>query len=238
MTVTRHQAVGAYQPWQPPSFDSGGEPPGDKATDKTPAMDTATGADRPDESVDAVDPDFRLPTADEIEQIYEQARQEGHEAGFAEGRTAGYTEGKALGRAEAERLAALVSTLETSLEALDQEVAQEIVTLAIAMARQIVGHAVTVDSTAVLHVVREALLQLPQNKVRIHINPQDAAGIREYLGDQLEQGHHHLLEDESIERGGCRLESAGCEVDATMETRWRRVVEGMGRDPGPWTADE
>ncbi len=238
MTVTRHQAVGAYQPWQPPSFDSGAEPPRGAPDDKAPAKGSATAADKRNESTNAAPPDFRLPTADEIEQIYEQAHREGHEAGFAEGRTEGYEEGKALGRAEAERLAELVAALEASFTALDQEVAQEIVTLAIAVARQIVGHAVTADSTAVLHVVREALLQLPQNKVRIHINPEDAAGIREHLGEQLEQGHHHLLEDEAIERGGCRLESAGCEVDATMETRWRRVVEGMGRDPSPWTADE
>ena len=238
MTVTRHQAVGAYQPWQPPSFDSSAESQRGTPDDKAPSQGSTPGADKRAESMDTAPPDFRLPTADEIEQIYEQARREGHEAGFAEGRTEGFEEGKALGRAEAERLAELVATLEASLAALDQEVAQEIVTLAIAVARQIVGHAVTADSTAVLHVVREALLQLPQNKVRIHINPQDAAGIREYLGEQLEQGHHHLLEDESIERGGCRLESAGCEVDATMETRWRRVVEGMGRDASSWTSDE
>lgn len=235
MTITRHQAVGAYQPWQPPSFDPAAAPPDEQADGETLAEEAPVTTEAQD---DTAAPDFRLPTADEIEQIYEQARQEGREAGFAEGRAAGYDEGKALGRTEAERLAKLVDTIETSFQELDQQVAQEIVTLAIAVARQIVGHAVTTDSSAVLHVVREALLQLPQNKVRIHINPLDAAGIREYLGDQLEQGHHHLLEDESIERGGCRLESAGCEVDATMETRWRRVIEGMGRDATTWEPDE
>lgn len=237
MTVTRHQAVGAYQPWQPPSFDATATPPDDTAI-ATAASDAVSADDTGGAGASASDPALRLPTVEEIEQIYEQARQEGWATGHAEGRAAGDEEGRKLARAEAERLAQLIDTMEASLQELDQQVAQEIVTLAIAVARQIVGHAVNADSATVLHVVREALLQLPQNKVRIHINPQDAAGLREFLGEQLDQGHHHLLEDESIELGGCRLESAGGEVDATMETRWRRVIEGMGRDAGPWEAEE
>ena len=39
-----------------------------------------------------------------------------------------------------------------------------------------------------------------------------------------------IVEDAQIERGGCRLETPTTEVDATLETRWRRVVASLGRD--------
>jgi flagellar assembly protein FliH len=42
-----------------------------------------------------------------------------------------------------------------------------------------------------------------------------------------------VVEDPQIERGGCRLETPSTEIDATLETRWRRVIASLGRDD-PW----
>ncbi|MEF8709031.1 MAG: FliH/SctL family protein [Candidatus Accumulibacter propinquus] len=36
-----------------------------------------------------------------------------------------------------------------------------------------------------------------------------------------------IIED-STDAGGCRVELGASEVDATLETRWRRVVEAIG----------
>ena len=37
-----------------------------------------------------------------------------------------------------------------------------------------------------------------------------------------------LIEDLQIEQGGCRVEVSGSEVDATLATRWHRVIEAIG----------
>jgi flagellar assembly protein FliH len=39
-----------------------------------------------------------------------------------------------------------------------------------------------------------------------------------------------IVEDAQLERGGCVLDTATTEVDATLETRWRRVIAALGRD--------
>lgn len=228
MTVTRHQAVGAFQPWQPPTFDDNGQLIESGAADTDPLGEDATA-----ETVD-----FKLPTADDIEQMYEQAREEGRQAGHAAGYTAGYEEGRAAASTEAGQLHAIAQDLQQSLTALDDEVAQEVVGLAIAIARQIVGHAVRTQPDAVLHVVREALLQLPHNKARVHVHPEDVAILRKHLGEQLEQGHHLLLEDPTVRRGGCRLETPSSELDARVETRWRRVIEAMGHPASVWDDED
>lgn len=278
MALTRHQAVGAYQRWEPPAFDAPETSAGPEGADGSSASDGAdTDALAPAEraadgnphhrSPPPAEPPIKLPTAEDIENMYEQARaegleagrEEGHQAGFEAGRqagleagrTAGHAEGYEAGRqaglvegrqriaADAAHIAELVGTLDRALDGIDQEVAEELAALAIELARQLVGRTLAERPDSVVDSVREALGQLPHAHINIHLHPDDAALVREALGDPLEQGHHRLIEDESITRGGCKLEAAGSEVDATVETRWRRVLEGLGRQEQAWApADE
>lgn len=48
------------------------------------------------------------------------------------------------------------------------------------------------------------------------------------MGDHLSHNGWRIIEDPSITRGGCRIELGASEVDATLETRWRRVIEAIG----------
>lgn len=249
MSFSRHQAVGAYRRWSPPAFDADDETIGDGRAhavhDPSLAGDEGGAPSAPVEDSD-LSASLRLPTADEIEAMFEQAREEGRAVGHEEGRAAGHEEGHAAGlaqgkaeaRAEAEQLSRLVAAMDDALDRLGGEVASELVTLAIALARQMVGDALAVRPEAVAATVREALQHMPQHKVRVRLNPEDVALVREHLADQLEHGHHHLVEDAEIARGGCVLEAAGCEVDATLHTRWRRIVEGLGRSDSGWDADD
>jgi flagellar assembly protein FliH len=224
MSITRHQATGAYRRWTPPAFD---EAPQD--ADEGPHEAYAP-PEPPVPAPAAPEHDVHLPTAEEVEALYEQARRDGEKAGYDEGRTlAGKEEAKA--RDEAQRLAVLVKSMDEALDRLGGDVAEEIVELAIALARQMVGEALEARPEAVVATVREALQHIPQGKVRIHLHPQDLALVREHLADQLEAGHHHLVDDATLTRGGCRLEASACDVDASVETRWQRVLAGIGREP-------
>ncbi len=255
MSITRHQAVGAYQRWQPEPFDEGGEaastsgirrPVPEQDTTPTPSGPIAPEQSETEAEASVPKPSFKLPTADDIEAIYEQARSEGRATGmaegYAEGLASGHAEelakGKAEAREEAIRLAGLVKAMDAALDRIDGEIAEEIVALAIAVARQMVGQTLAAHPIAVSDTVREALQQLPQGKARIHVHPDDVALLREYLDDQLEHGHHHILEDAGMTRGGCILEAAGCQIDATMETRWQRVLNAMGREKPAWPIED
>lgn len=232
MSVTRHQAVGAYRLWRPPSFDDNGnkvEQP--KEVAKPTPTPPASASQTPDLQSDGLlDPMIKLPTAEDIEAMYEQARTDGNATGYAEG--------KAKAKAEAAKLAALHASMNEALTQIDGEIADEIVALAIAVAKQVVKHTLADHPASIAETVREALQQLPQGKGRIHIHPDDAGLVREYLNDQLEHGHYELIEDDKIVRGGCRVESSGCQIDATLETRWHRVLQGLGRSDAGWEDEE
>lgn len=230
MSISRHQAVGAYRRWEPPTFGEPEEPqlqPPEAEPAPPAPPEPAVEAAPPPEPAPAPQPEIQLPTAAEIESMFDDARREGYEVGFAEG--AEYA------REQANRLGGLADGLDTALKQLDQEVADEIVALAIEVARQMVRRTLAENpEDALIETIRAALNQLPQAQVRIHVHPDDVVLIRTYLAEQPTHLHHQIIEDDSVTRGGCRLQAPASEIDATVETRWRRILEGLGHRGSTW----
>ena len=166
------------------------------------------------------EPAVKLPTAEDVEQIMQQARDEGAKAG--------YQEGQAKARDEAARLGRAAGKLEAALKELDSGVADELLALSLELARLVVRSEITARPDSLLDVIHEALAQLPHQHAAIYLNPEDASLARSYLGDQLTHAGHRILEDAKLARGDCVLDAGGSHVDGTVATRWRRVLEGLG----------
>ena len=112
--------------------------------------------------------------------------------------------------AETQRLHSLVENLERELQQFDQQVAEDLLTLSLDVARQMLGQALKVRPELVLSVVQEAIGCLPHFNQHAHLvlHPEDAALVRSHLGEQLSHSGWKILEDGRIERGGCRVETA------------------------------
>ncbi len=242
MSYDRHQATGAYRRWEPPVFDAP-ENPAPKSTQEvvtpdttesppapekpgTPAAQTDASPTQPTPADDPPKPRIKLPTAEEVENIHDAA----HKDGYA----AGYEEATARGRVEALQVHTLLQNFETALSTVDQDIAEEILALSIEVARHMVRETLIAQPEAMIDVVRDALHQLPQESALIHLNPDDVALVREYVGEQLQHHEHRIVEDDTVARGGCRIDVAGSTVDATVATRWRRIMENLGREDTRW----
>lgn len=164
----------------------------------------------------------QLPTAAQLEQLHEQARAEGYAAGREEGRAAAAREAAELG--------AVASGLQQALHRLDEGLAEALLEMGAALARRLVGETLRLKPEAVLTAVREALRELPQarGELLIVLHPEDAALTRAHLAECSTQPGWRIVEDPQLTRGGCRIETAGGEVDATVPTRWSRVLGTLG----------
>ncbi|CAB3859377.1 flagellar assembly protein FliH [Achromobacter piechaudii] len=166
----------------------------------------------------------------------ETGQQAGHEAGYAAGREAGYAEGLAQAREqgaeEAQRLHALVQACAASVGALEEKMGQSLLTLALDIAQQVVRTTLSEQPETVAAAVRDVLHINPSagGQMRLWANPEDIELIRLHLADELKEGHWRVLADESIARGGCRAETPFGDIDATLQTRWRRVAASLGRN--------
>jgi flagellar assembly protein FliH len=173
---------------------------------------------------DAALPVVRLPTAEELERIHQQAYQEGFATGLREGR--------AKGEAEARQMQALLAGLDSAMQRFEAEMAQPILDLALAIARQLTRRALQVEPERVRDVVREAIESLPQLSEHpvLVLHPEDANLVRQMLAYEYQESVWRVVEDPHMARGGCRIETAEGELDATLETRWKRIVSALGSD--------
>ena len=170
-------------------------------------------------------------------EAFEQGKKDGYDAGHKEGYAAGHSDGEVAGRTltetlireQAEAFAALVSQLDADIQALDHAVADELLALAIEIARKMVGHTLAVKPEAVVEIVQQALAQMPVQHVTIALHPEDASLARQYAGEVLAHAGHRLHENAKLQRGDVLLDAGGSHVDATLATRWQRALDGLGQ---------
>lgn len=170
------------------------------------------------------------PTAAALEKLQQQAYDEGYEKGRREGFEFGHKEGLENAKQEFQRYATqferLMGTFEQPLRELDNQVERELLSVVIAIVRQLVRREIKSDPNLIIGVVREALSILPvsSRNVRLLVHPEDAELIREIyaLGD-TEIGWT-LVEDPVINRGGCKVVTDTSQIDATLESRLASLI--------------
>jgi flagellar assembly protein FliH len=153
---------------------------------------------------------------------------------FERGRAQGQTEGQAaeagVKHQNAAKLAPLIDQLRAGFAELQEDGAQALLDLAFTIARQVVRREISLQRDALLPVAREAVSMIVDQHAhpRVYVNPQDFALLRADLeADGLFKGCRFIA-DARIGRGGCRVETAQGEVDATLATRWERVLAALG----------
>jgi flagellar assembly protein FliH len=159
---------------------------------------------------------------------------------YAEAFQQGLREGTAAGReqvrAQVERLDQLLTDLARPLAEVDEAVQGELLSLAMALARQIVRRELRQDPTQIIGIVREAMAQLPvaARDVRVQLHPEDAAIVREHLAPAENERAWLLVEDPMMMRGGCQVVSASSRIDVRLDKRLGALLSelmGSERDP-------
>jgi flagellar assembly protein FliH len=125
-----------------------------------------------------------------------------------------------------ERLDALLGQLANPLKLMDAEVEQNLLALALAIGSQLARRALQAEPGQVIALVRECLKQLPlgAREIRVRLHPEDAALMREKLATPSGASAWQLLEDPTLTRGGCLIESEHSRIDARLESRINAIV--------------
>ena len=222
----------AYQRWEMASFDK------ERRDSQRALQREEQAAPAPAEIV----PQVVLPSVEEIEAMREAARQdgfaqglqEGREQGYAEGRAQGYADGAEAGQiesaAELENMRSVAATFGDAVAAADETIAADVLELALRLARGMVRTAFDVRPELIVPVVREAIGYLPvlQQPALLSLHPEDALIVRQGMADELTKGGWRIIEDATIARGGCKVETASNQIDAQAQARWHRLTHALG----------
>jgi flagellar assembly protein FliH len=174
-----------------------------------------------------------LPTIEQISAIQEQARQEGYQAGHAEG----YAQGQQKAALETTRLRKLADGFSAEVSQADERISQQVLDLSIDLARAILKTALAVRPELVIPIVKEAVRYLPamQQPALLFLNPDDAALVKDRIGDELDKLGWQVADDAHLVRGGCRVETANNQIDASLPTRWQRLAASLSKE-SDWLA--
>ncbi|NLW85688.1 MAG: hypothetical protein GXY38_02320 [Planctomycetes bacterium] len=193
---------------------------------------------------------------EQARQIQQLAADDARSAGFAKGREEGFAQGLAAGRKEIEaelktqsveltQLAGrILGELAGAREELLREASGELLNLAIDIARKVVGTVAIRDISAARANLAKALeLADPAGQVVVRVNPRQLEQLSLRLDGLTEslcvRGTVKLVADERIAPGGVKLGTRQGEIDATIDTQIRNVVEalvGPGFGPLPQEA--
>jgi len=156
----------------------------------------------------------------------EQGRLKGHEAGYS----AGHAEGLEAARAEADRLRQLAQSCSDAIDNIEEDTGEALLSLALSVAQQVLRSTLDTEPERILDLVRDVLQadgsQPGLLKLRLH--PEDLELVDQYLQQDATVAQWRLQADPAIERGGCIAETALGNIDATLQTRWQRVVSALG----------
>jgi flagellar assembly protein FliH len=160
-----------------------------------------------------------------------------HEA-YAEGREQGNQDGVALARTElVESMALLQAALNEAKSVRDRllwAAEHEIVELAIAATRTVIGEQVLLDPALTVDVVERALERAAgQNVVALRLHPTRLTLIDAHLSElRGEPLTFELRGDDSVEVGGCIVDTSTGQIDARLDVQLDEVAREL-RDALP-----
>ncbi len=158
-------------------------------------------------------------------QIEKEAYEKGFEQGEKDGRELGF-----------KRLEVVLHQLEKVLAEMEQQkreffkrAEREVLGLMLAIGKRIFRQASFVQEETIVAVLKEAFQYVTdREKILVRLNPMDYQYLLAHP-DQVpslfdEKGGVRMVEDPSITRGGCLLDSSFGEVDATFESQFDEMV--------------
>ncbi len=184
----------------------------------------------------------------ESDSIKAQAKAEGLALGKKEGLAQGKTEGIKQGKtqafeAEKKRISELITTLAELVVAMNEHRQElidradaEVLPLSLAISKKVCKRLGNIDPRVVEANVKEAIrLVTAKHDLRLRINPAQKQTLTDLL-PLLKQlwpviQHVELVDDTTISPGGCRVCTAGGEIDAELDTQLDRIARELIPDP-------
>ncbi len=168
-------------------------------------------------------------------------QKQGYDAGFAQGLEAGRVQGHEQGCAERrEQLTQLEQAWTTALQSFERdrsgmmiEARQDILELAVQLARRVVKRAIEADPTLVIDQAGAVLSAAARSsRLVLRVHPDDVTLVREALpslkASTSRTEHIEVLTDPALPRGSCTAQSAGGGVvDGTITTQLDRIAQAL-----------
>ena len=159
-----------------------------------------------------------------------EGMKQGHDEGLEQGNKDGYQEGLEKGLELITRFDHLLEQFNKPLDLLDNEIEQELVSLTLKLARAVIGHEIKTHPEHILTAIRLGVDSLPlkEQGVVIRLHPDDHKLTQElYTANQLDRNRWEIESDPSLSSGDCIIISQRSSIDMRLESRMSAVLHEL-----------
>jgi flagellar assembly protein FliH len=155
-------------------------------------------------------------------------------------RDSAFTAGVAAGKKQAEKdfedsaqtLLCICTELDRLRESIFQNSAGEMKELVLAISEKIIRHSVTEQEETIVATIKDAMnLAVKSDAFQVQINPDDLKAVESHKKEIIDaiSGLDNIIlkPDATIERGGCKLESTCCTVDASLTSQIKIIHDSI-----------
>jgi flagellar assembly protein FliH len=151
-----------------------------------------------------------------------------YQQGLQEGQAAARREGVAQLEAMSQKVARSIEEMSGLRARLRHEAEQDVVALAIAIARRILHRELTVAPEALLGLVKAALDKIEAREIhRVRVSRDDAAMVGQFLEKMGMPQRVEVIADASLPRGSAILDTTRGALDASAETQLAEIERGF-----------
>lgn len=151
---------------------------------------------------------------------------------FASGIEAGKKQAEEDFENSAQTLLCICTELDALRETILRNSSGEMKELVIAISEKIIRHSVSEQNDTIIATIKDAInLAVKSDEFEIQVNPDDLAVVEQFKQEILDSisGLDNIViqPDPDLERGGCKLESSSCTVDASMTSQIKVIHDSI-----------
>ena len=111
------------------------------------------------------------------------------------------------------------------VRSIDRNIQEKMLEITVLIAKNVIHRELMIDSTQISAIIRQAVELIPKhdNKINIHINPNDSAHIKDRMAGEGGLDKYAFIEDPCISAGGCKLTTDYSAVDVTVEKQLETI---------------
>lgn len=162
---------------------------------------------------------LKLLERDTLKEAEEKGLQTGYEAGWNTAHTERVT------------LVQAAKSIEDEFERFKLELSDKLLDLAVLVSKKVIADTIELQPQQAALLLNQVLdsMQLYSKAVTLRAHPNTLRVLEAQFGDQKMLGNLRLMEDTTQLQGGFVLQHPEGEVDATLQTRWLRAIETLGK---------
>ncbi|PRC90779.1 flagellar assembly protein FliH [Solimicrobium silvestre] len=175
----------------------------------------------------------------ELDDLKVSAQKEGFAKGFEEGHQVGLKTGQQEEQQELVAFKQISTQFNASLQQAEHLVAQEVLDLALDIAKAMLKNALTINPELIIPIIEQAIASLPsvQQPAQLFLNPKDAILVQAKIGAELSEAGWVIVPDAHLKIGDCRIETMKNQINASLSSRWQQIAEALGRENSWYVVD-